>query len=350
MTQADFQVTVVAIQQEDALTKTFLLRRTDGEKLVYSAGQFLTFLFNFHDQPIRRSYSFSSAPQVDTEPAITIRRVENGTVSRFWFQEVKVGDCFDVLEPAGRFVISEQEVATPSDLVLVGAGSGMTPLFSILKHALVSMPHQHILMISASRNEKVSLFSKAINQLAIQYPARLRFIEVHSQPTDDWQGLRGRLNNSRIQALMEGNLRYPMQHARFFLCGPKALMRTVDITLRFMAASRDHIRKEHFIVPSPPTAKPVMQQNQNISIVIQGRQLPLFVPAGSTILDAAAESGLAIPYSCKAGSCGICAAQCSQGKVYMAANEVLTDHDLADHWVLTCTGYPLDDQVVLKWP
>ena len=326
--------------------KTFVFERIDGQPLIYKAGQFLTFLITLNGREIRRSYSMSSAPGVDEFPAITVKRVPNGEVSRFWLDSVAEGDQFNCLEPSGRFVLEENnDVAR--DIVLIGAGSGITPLFSILKQVLSFETNSIVTLLYANRNESQTLFWDHIIEWQQKFPGRLHVIHIHSQPSDDWNGMRGRINNTRLEQLVSKSLHFSPSLAKFFICGPYELMRSMEITLHFMHFSSEQIRKENFVIDKIPPPPPVSNPH-TISLDFRGRAYQLLVPAHTTILDAAWQAGIHLPYSCKGGRCSTCAAISKSGALHMTVNEVLTDRDLAEGWILTCSSYVDNDQVHLE--
>jgi len=326
--------------------KTFVFERTDGNTLIYRAGQFLTFLIDLHGHEVRRSYSMSSAPETDEFPAITVKRIPNGEISRFWLDTVKVGDIFKTLQSSGRFILEESN-DEPRDIVLIGAGSGITPLFSILKQALSTEKNSAITLLYANQNENQTLFWNHIIEWQNRYPERLKVIHIHSQPSDEWNGIRGRINNTRLEQIINKSLKFQSGKAKFFICGPFELMRSMEITLHYMGFSSDQIRKENFIIekmpPSPPISNP-----HTIRLIFRGEEYSLLVPAHFTILDAALQAGIRLPYSCKGGRCSTCAGICKSGSLHMTVNEVLTDRDLAEGWVLTCSAYVDNDDVVLE--
>lgn len=328
---------VKEIKVETPDTQTFVLESADGRPVTYRAGQFLTFLLDMNGQEVRRSYSMSSAPGVDELTAITIKRVANGEISRYWHDRVRVGTRLKALPPAGRFTL-DAAGNLARDIVLIGAGSGITPLFSILKSALVDEPESRVTLLYASRREQHIIFDRQLAEWQQRYPQRLNIIHVLSQPTDDWTGTRGRINNFRLEQMIEKALHFPAERARFFLCGPFELMRTAEITLRFMGFGNDQIRKENFVIdPAPPPPK--KSEPHTIQLIFRAKNHALKVPAYTTILQAGLQQGIPIPYSCRGGRCGSCAAICREGTVRMSLNDVLTERDLAQGWVLTCTGY-----------
>lgn len=326
--------------------KTFVFERTDGEKLNYSAGQFLTFLIDMHGHEVRRSYSMSSAPEVDAFPAITVKRISNGEISRFWLDHVEEGDVFKCLPPSGRFIL-EISKGEPRDIVLIGAGSGITPLFSILKQALITEKECVVTLIYANRSQNHTLFWDHIQDWQHQFPARLKVIHIHSQPSDEWNGIRGRINNTRLEQMIGKSLVHDKNKAKFFICGPFELMRSVEITLHYLHFQKDQIRRENFVIRNPPS-EPRVEIAQDVRLIFKGKRYDLHVPVDKTILQAALDSGIHLPYSCKGGICATCAGICRSGQVFMTINDVLTDADLSQGWILTCTAYPQSENVLIE--
>lgn len=339
------KIRVEKIIDETDNTRTFVLKPLDDSTLSYLPGQFLTFLLNLENREVRRSYSMSSAPGIDALPAITIKRVANGEVSRYWHDQVKVGTILNALPPAGRFTPDASD-GQPRDIFLLAAGSGITPIFSILKFILTNEPESRVTLLYASSRERSIIFNKQLEEWQQNYPERLGIINILSQPTDDWLGRRGRINNYRLENIVRKRLYFPAVEARFFLCGPFELMRVAEITLLFMGFAPDQIRKENFVIDTVPLP-PKKSEPHTIRLNFHGEEHKLPVPAYTSILQAALDSGIPIPYSCQGGRCGTCAALCQNGEVRMSLNDVLTDRDISQGWVLTCTGYAEGEGVKL---
>lgn len=334
------------IVEERYDVKTFAFERLDGRELRYRAGQFLTFLLHVHGSEVRRSYSMSSAPAADRFPAITVKRVPNGEISRRWIDMVKVGDLFNVLEPAGRFTLDDV-ADTPKDIIMIGAGSGITPLFSLIKQTLAHDTGSIVKLLYANRNERTTIFYDQLKEWEHRFSERFEIIHIHSDPLEGWTGVRGRLNNARLEHMIGAGLRFPAKDARVFICGPYEFMRTMEITLHYLGFSKEQIRKENFVIDRLPPA-PRISFPHVVELVIRGSRHSITVPAHTTILDAALSAGVYLPYSCKGGRCSTCACICTSGKVHMSVNEVLTDKDLAEGWILTCSAYPDSDDVVVE--
>jgi ring-1,2-phenylacetyl-CoA epoxidase subunit PaaE len=341
---------VKKIIRETSDTRTYTFEPTGNPTIRYRPGQFLTFLLpglsTPTDHEIRRSYSLSSAPGVDALPAVTVKRVANGEISRYWHNHIREGSRLKALPPAGRFT-PDPAGDTPRDIVLIGAGSGITPLFSILKYVLSFEQESHVTLLYASRRERDIIFSEELEQWQQRYPQRLEVIHVLSQPTDEWTGLRGRINNFRLESIIGQKIHFRKSDARFFLCGPFELMRIAEITLLFMGFAAGQIRKENFVIDTVPPP-PKRSEPHTIRFRYRGQEHTLPVPAFTTILQAGLNAGIPIPYSCKGGRCATCAALCRTGSVRMSLNDVLTERDLAQGWVLTCTAYPEDDEVMIE--
>ena len=351
MQETTVNLCVKKIIPETADTRTYVFENVDRQPVHYQPGQFLTFLLPGISTPVghevRRSYSMSSAPGVDARLAITVKRVANGEISRYWHSQVQEGTCLKALPPAGRFTPDPAPENRPRDIVLIGAGSGITPLFSILKYVLTFEPESRVTLLYASRRERDIIFREQLEEWQQRYPERLEIMHVLSQPTDEWTGTRGRINNTRLERIVGQKIHFQESDARFFLCGPFELMRTVEITLLFMGFGSEQIRKENFVIDTIPPP-PKRSEPHTILLRFRGQEHTLPVPAYTTILQAGLDRGIPIPYSCKGGRCATCAALCRSGNVRMSLNDVLTERDLAQGWVLTCTAYPEEDDVVME--
>ncbi|WP_266362978.1 ferredoxin--NADP reductase [Tellurirhabdus rosea] len=332
--------------------KTLVLQPVDNRPVRYRAGQFLTFVLHISGHEVRRSYSLSSTPGVDADLRITIKRVDNGEVSRYLLDHVQVGDVLTSLPPLGRFVL-ETSPGTPRDIVLMGAGSGITPLFSILKQVLHEEPDSRVTLLYSNTSEHSVVFRDSLNALRQRHADRFRLIHLLSQPTGDG-GLngevrRGRLNNLLLELMLPGLTTFDRADARWYICGPGDYMRMVQFTLLFLGIKQEQIRKENFTVDvvSVPAISPERARDHRIALTFRGTEYTLQVPAYQSILEAALGQGIPLPYSCRGGRCSACAVRCRRGRVAMTINDVLTENDLANGWVLTCTGYPESDDVQL---
>jgi 2Fe-2S type ferredoxin len=334
------QLKVEAIKWELQDTATFYLKEVSGTKLHYKAGQFITLVFTHHAEEIRRSYSLSSSPD-DELLSITVKRIANGEISRFMLTKIKPGDILNAVAPAGRFVISNFEAE--KDIFLFAAGSGIVPIFSQLKYVLPRPGKSRLTLIYSNINRQSILFNTELELLANLYANRFRV--VHQLSSDA-----NRLNNLVVERLVRSEIKHQPTQAEIYICGPFAYMRMIRLTLLYMGFEPGQIRKENFVLETiPVSASAVNYPPRNIKIHFKNETHDLVVGENQSILQAALQNNIQLPYSCRVGDCSTCAAKCKTGKVEMAKNDVLTDADLADGWILTCTAHPISEDVIIEF-
>jgi ring-1,2-phenylacetyl-CoA epoxidase subunit PaaE len=328
---------IASVKQETPAAKTYQLELLDSKTLIYKPGQFLTFIIKTEKQEIRRSYSILTLPG---EPIkITVKKVDNGFVSRYILQHWKKDEIITSLPPAGRFnfdPLSDKK----RDIFCFAAGSGIVPVLPQIRMMLQKEPQSIIHLIYSNNNESDTLFLEEIEALAKNSP-QLNLINLFSDPIYRKKE-QGRLSNISSEALINRLQQFEKEDAVFLLCGPFSYMRMLNFTIKLMHFKKENIRKENYL-PEVMSSDRVMHKvfpETAVAIKIYGKEETVTVASGENILDAALKSGLNLPYSCKGGVCGNCAAKCISGKIHMSINEVLTDADLSEGWVLTCTGYP----------
>jgi ring-1,2-phenylacetyl-CoA epoxidase subunit PaaE len=331
------QLVVKSIRQETSESKTFVVERVDGKSINYKAGQFITLLVNLGGKEVRRSYSISSTPGVDAEVFFTIKRIENGELSRYLFDELALGDVITALPPTGRFVIDKPE---SNLLVFISAGSGITPVYSLIKHVLFSFAEAKVLLIYQSRNEKEAIFRDEILRLQQQFSARFTLKEIFSEPIN-YQLSPQRLNNNLLEKILINSLK--SASVTFYLCGPGAFMRMAEFTLKVMHFEKNLIKREDFfaVAPPPPFMTDLSAHTVTLHYHQQTHQLEVAYP--HNILEIALKHNIQLPFSCRGGRCSTCTAKCTKGRVKMTINDVLTPHDLEHGLILTCVSYPETD-------
>lgn len=334
------QLRVEDIKQETADAATFFLSDITSARISYLPGQFLTLVFTHHNEEIRRSYSLSSSPDED-RLAITVKRVTNGEISRFMLAKVKKGDVLSAVSPAGKFTISK-EAFKYIDLVYFAAGSGIVPIYSQIKYLLARGGDSNIILFYSNNNPSDILFKNELTALQTVHSNRFKIVHLISSEGN-------RLTNLNLENLLQQHLQPNIANAQYYMCGPFAYMRMIRLTLLFMGVNPANIRKENFVLETVPVAdNAVVYPPQNIKLEFNGETYSIAVGENQSILQAALQNDIALPYSCRAGMCSTCTAKCISGHVEMSVNDVLLDADLADGWVLTCTGHPVTGDVVLK--
>jgi len=338
-----FWLTIRSIVQETSDTKSFLLKGTT-ETIHYQPGQFLTLLFP-GNTTIRRSYSLSSHPKMDSYLRITVKRIPNGEYSRWLFDTAKEGDQIETIGASGFFTLPEQ-LNEGTTLLFLAAGSGITPVFSLLKEALY-FRKQRIIFIDSNRTPADTIFMNQLVQLKEEFPDRLHIEFLFSNNQDL---LRARLNKSLLSKFID--LHIPDKtKALVYLCGPRDYMQMALITLINESIPLENIRTEIFNTEKPKVRElPPDTDQHKVLVNYQGKKFNLYVKYPNTILQTAQQQGIDLPYSCEAGRCGTCAATCTKGKIWMSRNEVLLDKEINKGRILTCTGYPVggDVEIVVK--
>lgn len=334
--------------QETHDTVSYLLEPVLTHEFRYKAGQFLTFIFRHKNGDLRRSYSLYTDPLVDKLPGILVKRISNGEVSRYLHDNWKEGDMVEALPAAGRFVLPDKSEGKPRDIFLFAAGSGISPLLAILKEALINEADDHVHLFYSNHSLEDTIFYAQLEDLKERFTQRLSVDYFFS---DAKRLEKARLSRTLMEQLVPERLDFAKEDALFFSCGPYAYMQMIEIVLITMGVDKAAIRKETFVIekPAQPHYEPEDTSPKDVVLKFKNHQYDIVVQYPDTILDAALKQSLPVPYSCKAGRCSTCFAKCVSGKVEMSYNEVLTEKDEEQGYVLTCTGHPVSKKVVLQF-
>ena len=361
-------LTVVALTQETPDAITIHLERPDRQPVAAQPGQFLTLILPCGPggKKERRAYSLSSTPHEAPRLSVTVKRVTGGLVSNYLLDTVRVGQQLEVMNPLGSFALKPSPKAARS-LVLVGAGSGITPLMAMLKAVLHGEPASHVLLIYGNRNEENVIFQGQLAQLEAGSRGRLQVEHVYSQPLrpSGPHQHTGRLNRTTLLRILEQRHQFPAEQAEYFLCGPEGLMTEARAAFALLGVPESRVHSESFAastsafeeaavaaagahgdVSAGAAAAPAGARR--VTIQYEGAEYVVAIPAGVTILDAALDQDIDLPYSCQAGVCTACRGKCLSGKVHLDEREGLSDSELKQGYVLTCVAHPLTEDVVIE--
>ena len=301
------------------------------DAFAYEAGQFLTFRVHLDGETHHRCYSMSSAPAVDGELQVTVKRVPGGIVSNWMIDTLAPGDVVEVSVPAGVFCLGPGD----ADLVALSAGSGITPVFSLLKTALVTTSRR-VRLYYANRDRDAVIFGADLDALAERHPDRLEVI--HHLDVE-----RGFVDAEALRPFVEG-----AAGADCYVCGPGPFMDIAEEALVAQGVAADRIHIERFSPPEPPPVAAAAEAGETVTQVtveLGGRTGSVDHHPGTTVLQAARQMGMTPPYSCESGTCATCMAKLVEGSVKMYVNDVLTDEEVAEGWVLTCQSVPTSASV-----
>ncbi len=342
---------VTSVKQEVNEVITVNLESVKGERPSYKAGQFLTLVFTVNDRELRRSYSVFSSPVVDEPLSIAVKLVENGEISRFLHQQLKVGDLVEVTEPNGLFYY-EPEVEKERSVFLFAAGVGITPLFSILKTALVAEKFSKVILVYSNRSKENTLFIEQLEAWQKIYADRFILIPLYSNS----KNLRNaRLNGFLVNELIDKYIEFNKADALFYTCGPVDYMDVCRISILGAGYALEQVKRETFVLledevdEDDATVKVIDKNTYSVNLIFQGETHHLQVPYQKSILDVALAHKIKIPYSCSGGVCSTCTATCIAGNVRMDYNEVLTDDEIENGRVLICTGHPTENDTTITW-
>lgn len=345
---------VKEIEKETEEASTIHFWHPINEVVTYRPGQFLTLLLPQDDKKVRRSYSMSSSPYTDISLAITIKRVAGGFASNLLLDTIKEGDVLEVMEPVGNFFPKQVDDQT-RQVVFIGAGSGITPLFSIMKSILMVEPESEVVLLYGSRNEESIIFYEKINALQSKYKERFKVVHTLSQPSEGWSGEKGRLNKTHILKILEGLPALNKVEAEYFLCGPEDMMEEAHRALSILAVPEKMIRKESFLTATAAQPGEVTMEEQDdtlktreITLFYEGTEYKLPVKPHETVLEAALNMDIDLPYSCQAGMCTACLGRCVSGTVHLDEEDALSEAELKEGFILTCVSHPMSDDVVIE--
>lgn len=336
-------------ESQDAATLVFEQGLVD--RIPYYAGQYLTLKVDIEGEILYRSYSLSSSPRLDRFLAITIKRVQGGKVSNYILDHFQPGRLVEFLAPAGHFYI---ETATKNErhLILIGAGSGITPLMSMIRATLFHEPHSMVSLIYTNRDDAHIIFKERLKDLSRKFPERLLVQHVLSQPKRPLsQGEKiGRLTAANFSDVVSPILQRSTLPQSFWLCGPNSLMQLVKEELENMEIPSSSIHQERFVADETMQVRQTSTQGptRTVQLIRRGIPVEIRVPSGTTVLEAALAQGQDLPYSCKRGICSTCMADLEQGEVEMDNPESLLPFEIEMGKVLVCQCHPLSDDVRIR--
>jgi ring-1,2-phenylacetyl-CoA epoxidase subunit PaaE len=346
---------VQGIRQEtrDAVVVTFGVPAHLKEEFRYTQGQHLTLRADIDGADERRSYSICSAVQ-DDELRVAVKKVQGGIFSTWINERVRPGQAIDVMPPLGHFHTSLVKDNRKHYLAFA-AGSGITPVLSIIKTTLLAEPHSHFTLFYGNRASSTVLFREELADVKDTYLTRFNLVHVLSREQQDIDLFNGRITGSKCEQLLDHWVDLA-DIDMVFICGPEGMMHEVSETLQARGMDKSQIKIELFAASVPKKAQVhsvqavVGQQECTVTVIMDGRSRTFALEKNKEpILDAALKQGIELPYSCKAGVCSTCRAKLTEGEVDMDVNFALEDYEVARGFVLCCQSYPVTDTVVLDF-
>jgi len=352
MTPRFHRLRVAEVRRETPECVSLLFEVPDAlaDEYRFTQGQHLALRATLGGEELRRSYSVCSGCD-DGELRVAVKKVAGGRFSAWVNEALKPGDAIDVMTPEGRFftpLAPEHE----KHYVAFVAGSGITPVLSLIRTTLAREPKSRFTLVYGNRRQASVMFHEALEDLKDRYLARFALYNVFSREAQDIELFNGRLDGAKARAFLS-TLVPPDSIDEAFVCGPASMIDDVERALVGAGVPRAHVHVERFGVPGAAATAPVDDAGAaqaRIGIVIDGVRREIdFQPGQHSILDAGRAAGLDLPYSCKGGMCSTCRGKLLEGEVKMAKNYALEPHEVAAGFVLTCQSYPLSERVLISY-
>ncbi len=351
-------------ETDQAITVSFKPTAGDTDLFEYKAGQYLTLKFVINGKEERRAYSMCSAPH-DDEIAVTVKRVSGGIVSNHIADKLKAGDIVEVMPPQGRFLV-QPDPAARRDYYLFGAGSGITPLMSILRTVLENEPKSKVHLLYGNRDEENIIFEQQLKVLQDRYAGQLEVKHTLSRPKKyktgglkgiftggkpKWRGPIGRIDIPAVQAFLREQPG-AVDDKRYYICGPGKMIDNVEQALLGLGVKKTVINSERFVsanAAKKEAAGDVPVAGGKAFVKLGGKDLEVVLKPGQTILDGLLEAGATPPYSCLAGACSTCMAKVTKGGVKMEVCFAIDDDEIAEGYILSCQSHPTTPEVYVDF-
>lgn len=339
------RVSAVIDETHDTKSIVFDVPEALAEQFSYRPGQFLTLRLPIDGRHVPRCYSMSSAPVLDHALRVTVKRVNQGRGSNWVCDKVRVGDSIELMPPSGLF--SPRNLS--QNFLLLAGGSGITPVFSILRTVLKQ--HQgSVVLFYANRDERSVIFKKDLQQLATEHPDRLQVIHW----LDSVQGAPSQKQLAAWATLWVENA------GQAFICGPGPFMDAAQAAMIEAGMPAEQVYVERFVSLPDEEALQQMQEATDpveaavdealVQLRLDGEEYEFTCSGTETILAAGLRAGINVPFSCQAGMCASCMCQVQDGSVHLRHNEVLDAKDLSRKWTLACQSIPTSEKLRVKFP
>ncbi|OEO25964.1 phenylacetic acid degradation protein [Pseudomonas sp. J237] len=341
-------------ETRDAVSIAFDIPAELADSFRFTQGQHLVMRAELDGEEVRRSYSICTGVN-DGELRVAIKRVAGGRFSSYANERLKAGQRLEVMPPSGHFHV-ELDPARHGNYVAVAAGSGITPILSIIKTTLETEPHSRVTLLYGNRSSASALFREQLEDLKNRYLQRLNLIFLFSREQQDVDLYNGRIDADKCGQLFSRWIDVKTLDAAF-ICGPQAMTETVRDQLKANGMAAERIHFELFAAAGSAQKREAREATSaqdssvsRITVISDGRALDFDLPRNTqSVLDAGNAIGAELPYSCKAGVCSTCKCKVIEGEVEMDSNHALEDYEVAAGYVLSCQTFPISDKVVLDF-
>lgn len=341
-------------ETDDCTVVSFNMPEHLKSEFQYQQGQHLTLKKDLNGEDVRRSYSLCSSP-VDDEWRVAVKQIFEGKFSTFVNKELKAGDVLEVMPPSGEFGVKVDEIKTKNYLFFA-AGSGITPVLSMIKTHLAKEPNANCKLFYLNKNAKSIIFKEEIEQLRNRFFGRLEIFYFLTREKRDIELLNGRFTPEKIQQLSNGI--FDIDHVNdVFICGPEKMIFMIRDEMVKLGLDKSQIHYELFVTglseEDKKRAEAAMAKRKDgtkITVLDGGKEFHFEMSkTDDNILDAALSAGADLPFACKGGVCSTCKCQLKEGTVEMKVNYALEKEELAQNFILSCQAIPTSEQVIVDF-
>jgi ring-1,2-phenylacetyl-CoA epoxidase subunit PaaE len=350
------KISEIRNETEDCVSVSFQIPDEWQEEFRYRAGQNITIRYQIGGEELRRSYSICSSP-LENELRVAIKKLEGGRFSTYAHAHFRPSLALDVLAPTGNFTLNLQ-ATNKKHYVAFAAGSGITPVISLLKTILKEEPLSRFTLVYGNRNRSAMIFREELMALKNDYPERFQLIPVFSREKMDAPIFEGHIDAAKCELIFSEIIPIARDQ-EYLLCGPAQMIFAIRDWLLAKKIKEIKIHFELFADPgeSGAAVKRVSLEKKEssggksrVTIRLDGISWDVDIPMdGPTILEAATQAGADLPYACRAGVCASCRAKLMQGKVIMEQNYALAEEELEEGFILTCQAHPASDKLVIDF-
>lgn len=343
-----YKLSIKEVRREtpEAVSVSFNIPPELKPNYAFTAGQYVTLKLTLDGEEIRRAYSICSSPE-SGELRIAIKSVAVGAFSTFANTALKAGDLIEVGTPEGKFTF-EPDGQRIKNYAAFAAGSGITPVMSILKSVLENEPQSTFVLVYGNKTPEQTIFHEQLHALQLKFTGRLFVHFMFSQAKAE-NALFGRIEKSTVNYVLN-NKHKEIEFAKFYLCGPEQMINIVSETLKEHNIREKDIKFELFFAPKAEHhIDASLTGHTKITVLVDGDETTFEMSQKQTLLEAALKQGLDAPYSCQGGICSSCLARITSGTAEMKKNAILTDGEIAEGLILTCQAHPTSKEIFVDY-
>ncbi len=337
-----YSLTVSDIRQEANEAFTIEFGNVPTVFRDFSAGQHLTIKVIIKGEALYRTFSISSIPNTDNFLTLTIKKIKRGKVTNYLAENLKVGDSIEVTVPSGQFCLNA-EPANQKHYVMIASGSGITPIYSMIGTILKFEPKSKITLLYANRTSNSIIFKEKLEKWAKEFPTQIEVKHFLSEEENPQNASKGYITSIPMQELVN---QYGKNKLFFHLCGPEIMTNKLIEDLQYLGISKEQINRELFLIRTQNQAN--TSQKARIYAKVFGKTHQFETQEGKTILQSGLDQKIPLPFSCQSGLCGMCKMKCTEGKVKMQNNQVLSEADIKAGYILTCQSLPQTGNISIQ--